>query len=304
MTTEEKYPKHNKTHFYKYTDIETACLILQNKTWRWSSPSQFNDPFDVQSTLYFDCKEDAFRETLCKEIEEIVLAKKQVNIKHEGWGEAIIVLRNKYLSQDCTKEYARAIIKTMVDVYCNLREKLQAHYFQWWQKALPYLRVFCVSEVKDSILMWSHYAYYHEGVVFKLKVLHDKDNALCIAGRVIYDKNPFTFFTTQEWIDDFIGIDDGINEKKIGDKYMYHKNKIWDYEKEWRVRFEVTEKVKPEVTDHNVCPEDIEAIYFGCLTSGENRTKIIKLAREVNPKVTFFKGSKAQDRFGVVFDKI
>jgi len=67
---EEKYTKHNKTHFYKYTDINTARLILQNKTWRWSSPSLFNDPFDTQSILCFDCEEDLFRETLCKEIEE------------------------------------------------------------------------------------------------------------------------------------------------------------------------------------------------------------------------------------------
>lgn len=303
MTTEEKYPKHNKTHFYKYTDIETAYLILQNKTWRWSSPSQFNDPFDVQSTLCFDCKEDVCREALCKEIEEIVLAKKQVDFKHEGMGMAIIELRNKYLSQDCTKEYARAIIKIMVNAWGVLREEFRAQYFQWWQKALPYLRVFCISEVKDSILMWSHYADYHKGVVFKLKVLHNKDNALCVAGQVIYDKNPFTFFTTQEWIDDFIGVD-RVSEEKIGDKYIYHKNKIWDYEKEWRVWTKVTEKVEQEFTDYNVCPEEIEAVYFGCHTSDENRTKIIKLAREVNPKVTFFQGSKAQDRFGIVFDRI
>lgn len=304
MTTKEKYPKHNKTHFYKYTDIETARLILQNKTWRWSSPSQFNDPFDVQNTLCFDCKEDVFRETLCKEIEEIVLAKKQVNFKYiEGIGEAIVVLRDKYLSQNYTKEDAIDIIKIMVNQLGNLREKFRGQYFQWWQKKIPYLRVFCVSEVKDSILMWSHYADYHKGVVFKLKVLPDKDITLCDAGRVIYDKNPFMLFTTQEWIDDFIGIDE-LNPKKLGDKYMYHKNKIWDYEKEWRVRIEVTEKAKQEFIDFDVYPEEIEAVYFGCRTVDKNRTEIIKLAREVNPKVTFFQGSKAQDRFGIVFNRI
>lgn len=303
MTTEGKYPKHNKTHFYKYTDIETACLILQNKTWRWSSPSQFNDPFDVQSTLCFDCEEDVFRETLCKEIEEIVLSKKQVDFKYiEGIGEAIVVLRDKYLRQDCTKEYVRAIIKIMVDAYGNLREKFRGQYFQWLQEKLPYLRVFCVSEVRDSILMWSHYADYHKGVVFKLKVLHGKDITLCDAGRVIYDKNPFIFFTTQEWIDDFIGIDEV--GRKADDKYIYHKNKIWYYEKEWRVWFEVTEKAEQEFTYCNVYPEEIEAVYFGCNTSGGNRTKIMKLAREVNPKVAFFQGSKDQDGFGIVFDRI
>lgn len=304
MTTEEKYPKHNKTHFYKYTDIKTACLILQNKKWRWHSPSQFNDPFDVQSTVCFDCGEDAFRKALCKEIEEIVLAKKQVNFKYtEGLGQAIIALRDKYLSHNCSKEYAIDIIKIMVDGFGNLREKFRAEYFKRWQDKLPYLRVFCVSEVNDSILMWSHYAMYHKGVVFKLKVLHDKDNALCVAGQVIYDNKPFAFFTTQEWIDDCIGIEK-ITSQKIADKYIYHKNEIWHYEKEWRVWDEVTEKVKPEFTDYNVHPEEIEAVYFGCRTLDRDRAKIMKLAIEVNSNVAFYQGSKSKDGFGIVFDRI
>ncbi len=304
MTTEEKYPKHNKTHFYKYTDIETACLILQNKTWRWSSPSQFNDPFDVQSEVCFDCKNKEFQKKLCNEIEEIVLAKKQVVFKNtEGMGQAIIALRDKYLSQDCTKEYARDIIKIMGGCLGKPRDKFRAEYFQGWQKMLPYLRLFCISEVKDSILMWSHYADYHKGIVFKLRVLPDEDNALCIADRVIYNKNPFTLFTTQEWIDDITGIDE-INEEKIGAKYVCHKNKIWDYEKEWRVWTIVTKKIKEEFSDYNMCSEEIEAIYFGCCTSDENRTKIRTLARTINPKVTFFQGSKAQGGFGIVFNRI
>ncbi len=191
----------------------------------------------------------------------------------------------------------------MVDNLSDLRGKFRVQYYQWWQRALPYLRVFCVSTVKDSILMWSHYADYHKGIVFKLKVLRDRDSTLSDARRVIYDTNPITFFTTQEWINECIGTDI-LDEIKIANEYIYHKNKIWDYEKEWRVWREVTEKVKPEFTDYDVFPEEIEAVYFGCRTSRENRAKIVKMARDVNPEVVFFQGNKAQHRFGLVFDLI
>lgn len=165
------------------------------------------------------------------------------------------------------------------------------------------LRVFCVSEVKDSILMWSHYAGHHKGVVFKLEVLRDEDTALYGVDRVRYNKSPITFFTTQEWINELIGVDI-LDETKTRTPYIYHKNKIWDYEKEWRVWIELPEKTKQGFTDFKLYPEEIEAIYFGCRTSDENRTKMIKLGREVNPKVTFFQGGKAQDGFGIVFDRI
>ncbi len=277
---------------------------MQNKTWRFSSPSRFNDPFDTQSILCVDCEEVVFRKTLCREIEEIVLGKKQVNFKHkEGIGEAIVALREIYMSRRCTKEDAIDEIKTLVDKFGNLRENANAYYLQFWQNALPCLRVFCVSAVKDSILMWSHYADYHKGIVFKLKVLHDRPNALYYADQVTYDRKPFMLFTTREWIDDFIGVDE-FDEAHRLDKYIYHKNKIWDYEKEWRVWGSEPEKVKPEFTDHDLYPEEIEAVYFGLKTSRRNKTRIMSLARELNPNVAFFQGSKDQDGFGLVFKRI
>jgi hypothetical protein len=47
-----KHWLHDRKHFYKYTTAETAKTVLQNGTLRWSSPSLFNDPFDVQFDLH------------------------------------------------------------------------------------------------------------------------------------------------------------------------------------------------------------------------------------------------------------
>ena len=76
---------------------------------------------------------------------------------------------------------------------------------------LPKLRVFCVSEVNDNILMWSHYAQYHRGVCIRLRVMPEVDNALCAAKKVIYTESPpsiprvFENLSLDDWIDLFLG---------------------------------------------------------------------------------------------------
>ena len=44
---------HDRSSFFKYSSASTARLVLENKTLRWSSPSLFNDPFDVPRELSF-----------------------------------------------------------------------------------------------------------------------------------------------------------------------------------------------------------------------------------------------------------
>ena len=66
--TNQKYPKHDKKYFFKYTSAKTAKLILQNKTLKYSSPILFNDPFDVQTEILFNFKIDDLTELILDEI--------------------------------------------------------------------------------------------------------------------------------------------------------------------------------------------------------------------------------------------
>ena len=44
---------HERISFFKYMPASTAKVVLDNSTLRWSSPSLFNDPFDVPRELSF-----------------------------------------------------------------------------------------------------------------------------------------------------------------------------------------------------------------------------------------------------------
>ncbi|MBW7988857.1 MAG: DUF2971 domain-containing protein [Planctomycetes bacterium] len=300
----EKYPAHDKTHFYKYMSAETAFLILRNRNFRYSSPILFNDPFDIQTELLFDFDKKLFPELVFEEIEKIILGKKTVklNLKDE-WGQAISLLKAKVeeygYSRECAKSTTVPSIKALTDVM----EKTRSDYNKWWQDFLPRIRVFSVSEINDNILMWAHYSNKHEGVVLKLRVLPKLGNLLCAAGPVIYREKPPLFFSMKDWIDEIISIRE-IDHTKLYWEYAYIKSDIWSYEQEWRVWDMLPKREKNLYNYNRLYPEEIEAVYFGCRTSEQNRTEIMNLAREVNPKVLFFQGSKCSDKFALTFSQI
>ena len=81
-------------------------------------------------------------------------------------------------------------------------------------------RIACFSEVRDCILMWSHYAAFHTGVCIgfrpeRIPVTPDKG----IRWKVTYseDRLPITIDSKQAY------------------KIVFTKAKAWEYEKEWRI---------------------------------------------------------------------
>lgn len=301
---QEKYPAHDKTHFYKYMSAETAFLILRNRNFRYSSPILFNDPFDIQTELLFDFDKELFPELVFEEIERIILGKKTVKLNHEDeWGQAIDLLRAKAEEHGYNRDYVKSTTVPLIKELTDVMEQTRSDYNKRWQDFLPRIRVFSVSEINDNILMWAHYSNKHEGVVLKLRVLPELDNTLCAASPVIYREKPPVFFSMQNWIDEIIGIRE-IDHTKLYWEYAYIKSDIWEYEQEWRVLDMLPRREKNLYYYNRLYPEEIEAVYFGCRTSEQNRTEIMNLAREVNPKIIFFQGSKCSDIFSLTFSQI
>ena len=54
-----------------------------------------------------------------------------------------------------------------------------------WRAQLPTYRILCVCEAVDNLLLWSHYADQHKGVVFQLECLKELDVPLLLAKPVI-----------------------------------------------------------------------------------------------------------------------
>jgi hypothetical protein len=68
---------HDVKYFYKYVTVETALLILQNRTLKYSSPVIFNDPFDVQTKVDFGFEVSDFMEAFIDELYRLVHAEQE-----------------------------------------------------------------------------------------------------------------------------------------------------------------------------------------------------------------------------------
>lgn len=238
------------------------------------------------------------------EIKEIVLSKKDVELDERNeWSRAIALLKEKVKGYGYYEHEVRAIVLPILETMKQLLEDTRNDYNKAWTEFLPRLRVFSVSEEKDNILMWSHYADYHTGVVLKLDVLSEQDNPLCVAQPVIYRSAPPSFFTAREWIDEIIGVK-AIDHEKLYWEYAYVKSDTWTYENEWRV-WDLLATVQPEFfSDYPLYPKELVEIYFGSKIREEDRKAIVLSAKTINPEIRFFQAIKSSDRYALDFREI
>lgn len=126
--------------------------------------------------------------------------------------------------------------------------------------------LFCASRVPDNILMWSHYAGNHQGMVLgfgdaakflgeKYYGRHDENfNQDHLAGRTEYRKNFLVHYSNVKYI------------KLIGDPVIEPfrwKSLAWNYEEEFRVVRFLGEPIKGDFLSEGFEDHDLQEIYFG-----------------------------------------
>lgn len=184
---------------------------MTNLTARYNSPLLFNDPFDVQMELRPPWSESDNPSLLfIDEIERRVLQEAEPNgtpdsplyreiiaLRNTCSGNLFAALRAEIQNEGTTHSIhgVNLDMQEMLDVIRND-----------WARVLPHMRIFCVSEVYDDLLMWAHYAESHQGMVVKFRCLPDLDNTLCIAQPIFYRETIPYLTTIKDIVDRNCGI--------------------------------------------------------------------------------------------------
>lgn len=127
-------------YIYKYMSMETAKIVLENNSIRFSKPPLFNDPFDCQLTIDTG------------------------NTDEEVDGYVNQIAKTKGLSAHQKEEYRIKLRNP------NVRFQITNNSIQ---QAINSMKISCFSTAYDNLLMWAHYANKHYGVVMKFDVLKD-----------------------------------------------------------------------------------------------------------------------------------
>ncbi|MCY6355352.1 DUF2971 domain-containing protein [Clostridium sp. ZS2-4] len=142
--------------------------------------------------------------------------------------------------------------------------------------------VCCLSEEKDSLLMWSHYANEHKGfcIEYRTTELFDKYPLLCPA----------------LYTDTMPSFGNGENEIVNLSKVLFTKSLQWEYENEWRITFDSVSDVEMLQTTKPT------AIYVGCRIESNLFGEIFEYCKD--NKVRLFKSKMNPFKYKLDFEEI
>lgn len=176
-------------------------------------PTVFNDPYDCDLVIEGSfLQEKAARELYIETVEHwraLTEQEKQLLRTAEDW---------------------KAVLESILQV--PLSDSLAADLMHCvndsFQKLKSDFRVACFSQVKDSILMWSHYAKNHTGFCIEYDFSQSplKDYL-----------HPVRYLKTRQYVPGTFANTDGAMANQIIYEATLHKFEGWSYEKEWRCVF-------------------------------------------------------------------
>ncbi|EEE41205.1 hypothetical protein METSMIALI_00086 [Methanobrevibacter smithii DSM 2375] len=135
----------------------------------------------------------------------------------------------------------------------------QQFFYDYYVKNRIKFKVSCLSEIHDSILMWSHYANQHQGFCIGYDTSEIEEKIKKQLFPVFYHE---TFFP-------LINVD--ISDKKLN---LLIKYKDWRYEREWRL-----------ISDEKFLPLKPSKIYLGVKFNEEYLDYFKDIACEKNCKL-------------------
>jgi len=282
--------------FFKYVSCGTAKAILSNNMLRWSSPILFNDPFYVQFDLHVEVNREAVKEKAIRLLWDTIHSDESVpstNVLGK-----VIASSKKTLRRVPFQEFCNKVAVKIDEGLETLSSKLLPEFHEKLRNTFCLAKILCFSETEDNILMWSHYAEQHKGLVLKFR--HIQDSSWGAAMPVAYTNEMPRLVEEGELID-MLGSQFSIDPVEVAKRLVYTKAIDWAYEREWRVWFGRGRSKEDLYEDLAFDPEELEAVYFGCRMMAEDRRDFTALIADCYPHVKIIQAQKAKNEFRLVF---
>lgn len=284
--------KHDRESFFKYMPASTARVVLANRTLRWSSPTLFNDPFDVPREMAFGISSDNFVEAGAKRIAEIINSPPEDTSNLYGKLRLIAEAAKRGIPDGVKEEMLRGLREMSVTHRPTGEsiEELRAA----WRGLIPEFRILCLTESPSHMAMWYHYADKYQGAVLEFRCVDEIDSPWLIARPVVYMAEKPDIYTADGWLKLMTNrTDSAVNE--MMNIAAYTKAADWSYEREWRIATFKREADVGEYTDYPFKARELASIYLGPLVSEEDRKELVRLSKNY-PSVSVVKVSVEMNR--------
>ena len=251
---------------YRYCSLDGARfdwftqMFRDNKIW-FAKPADFNDPFECQFRMSFDAS------TYQKETRYVEYQVKKGCKPREAWKRAKKFFRPKGLNE--IREWER--------------ERLEA----FKKMLLCETGMLCLSEVRDDILMWSHYADSHRGTCLEFGLGGYKSmeyvDFFARAHKVRYQKGVprFEFYRPQDAAEQVAAT-------------VLTKANHWEYEKEWRIV-----DLDPGPGLHNIPEGIISGVILGLQMPDDQRERVRHVIAECKSDVPIYEARRHEGAYAL-----
>lgn len=279
--------KNDRVHFFKYMNENTAKIVLRNRTLRWSTTSQLNDPFEMQFDIAAQIDKALIKNAALEKLWELYTGDVPIAAKN-AVGAVFEYLRvnvKTLTKNDIFSEFGPAIDEGLAVIEANAGTNT-AQIIPMFSK----IKILSLTVRPDINLMWAHYANSHKGVVLRLRSIPALDSPYSEAIPVQYSDEVPAFFTETFLINSFCGIET-VDPAKLSDSIVYRKTADWAYEQEWRVETGFGRNKDEPFEDLPFGWNELDGVIFGLSTTDEDKTAIRDLCKRY-PNVEFMQATK------------
>ena len=252
----DRYQELPPTIYYYLPASEILFNMLSTPYIWFSNPSTFNDPFE--------------------------LPKVRINewTAKEEWYEfesTFNTLKNKLDIFKGFKKANDAFIYLKINAPLKLKEILNLKLASF-EKALEETKVACFSRSNSNTLMWSHYSKKHTGAV----IGYDSSKILDSSNGIVGSDIDYRKFPRGLKASEISGYLDKLIKSPYNEIKLFTKHPSWSYEKEFRIIKLGDEGI------HNITPDAITKIYFGCKMDKYTRDTLLALIKGLETNIKVF----------------
>lgn len=282
---------HLPKSIFKYREVnENSIKNLEEDTVWLADPNNFNDPYDCAHTVNHNSIQthlghqyiNNFLATKGSSIELSVEQKKILNSSTDPFTELInILLENESPEK---QEDIKAILS---QVQKKIHEDMSTSQSKSFASSF---KLCSFSEINNSMLMWAHYANYHQGfcIEYSLENIPYSDFRRRFLYPVIYSDKMFD--ATEHF-------KMGVEHESFNNLHLtlaaLIKAKDWSYEKEWRLVF--AHGIMDREQAYKIGKP--KAIFFGTKINQEDQDKLIEICEKRD--IPFFKMKANHEQFYV-----
>lgn len=146
----------------------------------------------------------------------------------------------------------------------------------------------CLSETKDDILMWSHYASSHKGIVLGLDPI--------VLWQSMVSSEYEWLLEPVQYKKDYPKVKFFKDQRDILEKWFFTKYEAWHYEKEWRAIHKSGLIQFPSTI--------IKSVYFGAKFDLGKRAFWVKQINESGIKPQIYQAKLSKSSYQIEFDSI